>query len=140
MARYSTARVVTLSMRCYRKATYACLSWQTKVKKTSSSTTFMLILLSLSMFFYVSKSSDLGSCKLESELNILHIAMGHIVTAQPFSNLIYWNTSMLHIWNWLCRNRPLPKAHTWSFWIWRNLCFHSSEATFLVQPLETTFT
>lgn len=68
-------------------------------QKTPSSTTFMLILVSLPMFFYLSVKQVLilGPVSL-SHCYIMHIAVGHVVIAQPFSKLIYWNiVNAMHV-------------------------------------------
>lgn len=70
----------------------------------------------------------------------MHIAVGHIIIAQPFSNIIYRNTvNTMHAKLHLQRKTFAKTTYIWSFWIWRDFCYHSLETVFLVQSSENHF-
>lgn len=68
----------------------------------------------------------------------MHIAVGHTIIAQPFSNIIYRNIvntmqAKLH----LQRKTFAKTTYIWSFW--RDFSYHSLETVFLVQSSENNF-
>lgn len=70
----------------------------------------------------------------------MHVAVGHIIIVQPFSNIIYWNiVNTMHAKLHLQRKTFAKTTYIWSFWIWRDFCYHSLETVFLVQSSENNF-